>query len=539
MKYIEIKDLNYYYPDTKEKALDNINISVESGDIVLVLGESGSGKSTLGKCISGAIPNFYGGNISGSIIIGGKPLNDMEHNERSREITMVFQDPERQLLMNKVHREVAFGLENTGVEEKKIKRRVFEAMQFSNILSLANRNIDTLSGGQKQKVAVASAISYLPKCIILDEPTSQLDPTSSEEIVSLVKKINEEMGVTIIVIEQRVEKWFNAADKIFIMKQGRKVFYGNKMDMYREKNEYITSFLPSYLKLCKSLNISEVPQNLKEARKRLKSFKYERKVSKEHNLNEVIKINIKKLYYSYEKEEALRGINLSVRDGDFISILGPNGAGKSTFLKSIMGLIKYKGSIEIDKKEVKKQALKDLAKTVGYVSQNPNDYISKDTVYEEVKFTLDNYRIIDEGIIEETLRTLDLYKIKDKNPRDISGGERQRLAIASILVLKPKILLLDEPTRGIDNKIKGSLGKALRKLNEGGTTILMVTHDIEFAAEYGSSFLLMFNGEIVAQGSKEEVLSEGIYYTTTINKLIRDKNNNIFTLKDIMNFTEI
>jgi len=286
------------------------------------------------------------------------------------------------------------------------------------------------------------------------------------------------------------------------------------------------------------LNISEVPQNLKEARKRLKSFKYERKVSKEHNLNEVIKINIKKLYYSYEKEEALRGINLSVRDGDFISILGPNGAGKSTFLKSIMGLIKYKGSIEIDKKEVKKQALKDLAKTVGYVSQNPNDYISKDTVYEEVKFTLDNYRIIDEGIIEETLRTLDLYKIKDKNPRDISGGERQRLAIASILVLKPKILLLDEPTRGIDNKIKGSLGKALRKLNEGGTTILMVTHDIEFAAEYGSSFLLMFNGEIVAQGSKEEVLSEGIYYTTTINKLIRDKNNNIFTLKDIMNFTE-
>jgi energy-coupling factor transport system ATP-binding protein len=347
------------------------------------------------------------------------------------------------------------------------------------------------------------------------------------------------MGVTIIVIEQRVEKWFNAADKIFIMKQGRKVFYGNKMDMYREKNEYITSFLPSYLKLCKSLNIKEMPQSLKEARKRLESFKYERRTSKEHNLNEVIKINTKKLYYNYENEEALKGINLSIIDGDFVSILGPNGAGKSTLPKSIMGLIKYKGSVEIDKKEVKKQTLRDLAKAVGYVSQNPNDYISKDTVYEEVKFTLDNYGITNEGFIEETLKTLDLYKVKDKNPRDISGGERQRLAIASILVLKPKILLLDEPTRGIDNRTKESLGTALRKLNEGGTTILMVTHDIEFAAEYGRSFLLMFNGEIIAQGSKEEVLTEGIYYTTTINKLIRNKNDNIFTLKDIMNFVEI
>lgn len=538
MSYITIKNLNYYYPDSKNKALKDININIEKGEIILLLGESGSGKSTLGKCISGAIPNFYGGEISGDILIDGNSLKDIDHNERSKEITMVFQDPERQLLMNKVHREIAFGLENVGVQEEKIKRRVFEAMQFSNILNLAYRDINTLSGGQKQRVSIASAISYLPKCIVLDEPTSQLDPTSSEEIISLIKKINEELGITIIIIEQRIDKWFDAADRVFLMREGKEIFYGSKAEMYSKEEDYINAFLPNYLKLCKKLKIYEMPNSFKKAREILESFKYRNKNSTSHGLNKITRIKIENLVYSYEKEEALKGINLEIKEGDFISLLGPNGAGKSTLLKSIMGLTKYKGSIELEGKEIKKQKLRSIAQSVGYVSQNPNDYISKDTVYEEIKFTLDNYGIKDEVRIEEVLKLLDIYKIKDKNPRDISGGERQRVAIASILILKPEILLLDEPTRGIDSKTKECLGETLKKLNESGTTIIMVTHDVEFAAEYSYKFVLMFNGEIAAEGSKEEVLSGGIYYTTSINKLIRDKSNNIFTLKDIINSME-
>ncbi|QGU95720.1 ATP-binding cassette domain-containing protein [Clostridium bovifaecis] len=538
MSYITIKNLNYYYPDSESEALKDINLRIEKGEVILLLGESGSGKSTLGKCISGAIPNFYGGEISGDILIEGKRLKDIEHNERSKEITMVFQDPERQLMMNKVHREVAFGLENTGVQERKIKRRVFEAIQFSNILDLAYKDINTLSGGQKQRVAIASAISYLPKCIILDEPTSQLDPTSSEEIISLIKKINEELGVTIIVIEQRLDKWFDAADKIFLMKEGKGVFFGGKSEMYAKEDEYINTFLPSYLRLCKLLKIDEMPNSFKKVREVLQNFKYINKTLISHSLNDAIRIKIKDLGYSYGKEGALKGINLEIKEGDFISLLGPNGAGKSTLLKSIMGLVKYKGSIELEGKEVKKQKLRSIAQIIGYVSQNPNDYISKDTVYEEIKFTLDNYGIKDEIRIEEILKLLDIYKVKDKNPRDISGGERQRVAIASILILKPKVLLLDEPTRGIDAKTKECLGETLRELNRNGTTIIIVTHDVEFAAEYSNKFFLMFNGEIAAEGSKEDVLSEGIYYTTSINKLVRDKSGNIFTLKDLINSME-
>jgi energy-coupling factor transport system ATP-binding protein len=224
--------------------------------------------------------------------------------------------------------------------------------------------------------------------------------------------------------------------------------------------------------------------------------------------------------------------------------MGANGGGKTTFLKALMGLISYSGSVKILKdsfenlsgqyKEIKKLKIKDIARIIGYVSQNPNDYISKESVYDELKFTLDNYKIKDYSIIDDTLKALDIYKLKNKNPRDLSGGEIQRVAIASILVLKPKILLLDEPTRGLDSKVKTMLGEILQELNKNGTTIILVTHDVDFAAEFCSRFLLMFNGEIVGDGNREQVLGTGIYYTTTINKIFRNSNSNIFTLKDFI-----
>jgi len=209
--YIEIKDLSYKYPLEDKLTLDSINLKLNTGDIMLITGKSGSGKSTLAKAIVGTVPSFYGGSIKGCVNIEGEDINKMSHNKRAKEITMVFQHPERQLMMNKVHREIAFGLENIGVDETVIKRRVWEAMQFADILHLANRNINTLSGGEKQKVAIASAIAYMPKCIVLDEPTSQLDPPSAESVVNLVKKINTELGMSIVLIEQRVNKWFDVA----------------------------------------------------------------------------------------------------------------------------------------------------------------------------------------------------------------------------------------------------------------------------------------------------------------------------------------
>lgn len=532
MSYIDIENLYYKYPETNKYALENINLQIEQGDLMLVLGNSGSGKSTLAKCISRAVPNFYGGTVSGQVFLNGQNVDKISHNQRAREITMVFQDPERQLVMDKVHREIAFGLENVGTPENQFKRRIWESLQFLGICDLAYRDISTLSGGQKQKVALAAAVAYLPKCIILDEPTSQLDPAAAEETINLVKKMNEELGITVIVIEQRIGKWFDISDKIAVLKEGKVIYSGCKDSLYETMDSYVQGFMPAYLKLMSFLAVKKRPESFKDARRIVKNYKFHNSVVAEKNSSGVELVVIKNLVCRYDKCEAIKNFNFKIFEGDLVGIMGSNGAGKSTLLKAIMGLIKYSGTIMLkDKGEVKKLKLKEIAETIGYVSQNPNDYISKDTVYEELKFTLDNFGIEDDGIIDETLMALDIYNLKNINPRDTSGGERQRIAIASILVLRPKLLLLDEPTRGLHSEAKKKLGETLKRLRESGTTVVMITHDMEFSSQFCSRFLLMFDGEKAAEGNAEEVLGSSIYYTTTISKLLKDVNNNIFTLE--------
>jgi energy-coupling factor transport system ATP-binding protein len=537
MTYIEVRNLDYWYAGDETKSLNNINLQIQSGEILFVVGKSGSGKSTLGKAITGAVPQFYGGKVHGDVLLKGRSLKDISHKDRAKEITMVFQDPERQLMMNKVHREIAFGLENVAVEEGTIGRRVWEAMQFSNISDLAHRDINTLSGGQKQRVAITSAIAYLPGCIILDEPTSQLDPSAAEEVIALVKKINEELGVTIIVIEQRIDKWFEIADRVIIMEEGAAKFSGSKESMYQQGYE---EFLPEYLKLARRMKLKKAPENFRSMRKliadkdiTISSIEYKEKEGAEEC------IKAKNLSFSYEHIQALKNINLTIKTGDFLGIMGSNGAGKSTLLKCFMGLNRYEGSLKLFDKEVKKLKLKDTSSCIGYVSQNPNDYISQDTVYDELRFTLENHDITDYSFIDEVLGKLDIMHLKHKNPRELSGGEKQRVAIASILVTKPKILMLDEPTRGIDYNTKLKLGELLRSLNDSGTTIIIVTHDMEFAAKFCSKFLLIFNGRIAAQGDHKSVMSEGIYFTTSLNKLFRDKAANMFNVNQFVEMKEL
>jgi energy-coupling factor transporter ATP-binding protein EcfA2 len=538
--YIKIEGLSYSYPEEKGNVLDDINVEIGSGEVVFLCGDSGSGKTTLGKCITGSVPGFYGGAIKGSVTVNGIEISRMHHSDRASEITMVFQDPERQLLMSKVHREIAFGLENVGVETSHIKRRVWESMQFCNILDLWDREIRTLSGGQKQKVAVAAAIAYMPKCIIFDEPTSQLDPLAAEEIIALIGKINRELGTTAVIIEQRVERCFEISDKILLLDQGRVCFYGSRGDFYSMGERDWSRFLPVHLRIAKHAGAAVMPESIKETRS-LIAAKAEGAAAQpfdedsaysDHGLigSREELLTIKGLSVGYGSGEVLRKLNFSVCSGDFLGIFGPNGAGKSTLLKAVTGLLKYKGGIRVEGTEVSRYRNREIGKVFGYVSQNPNDYISKDTVYDELKFTLDNYGIADHSAIEEVLKELDLEGVRDKNPRDLSGGERQRVAIGSVLVNKPRILLLDEPTRGLDSQLKLKLGKLLAKLNREGMTIILVTHDIEFASEFCERYLLLFSGEIISSGTRQEVMKDGIFYTTAANKIFRDIATGIFTL---------
>lgn len=444
--------------------------------------------------------------------------------------------------MNKVHREIAFGLENIGADEGVIKRRVYEALQFSGILHLAERDVTSLSGGEKQKVAVASALVYMPRCIILDEPTSQLDPSSAEEMLNLVKKINQELGITVIVIEQRVNRWFDTVDSIAIMNDGTLELFKDKKDFYDNCNQRQYMFMPDYLKLFKKLDFNAMPQDFKDARVKilnssLKLKEKDKSIFQENDEAEVL--SVKKMGCKYGSKKVLNNLNFNVKKGEFISIMGANGAGKSTLLKCIMGLKNYEGTIKLYGKDISKMDIRQIAKHIGYVSQNPNDYLSKESVYEEVKFTMDNYGIYDEKVIENILKELEIYDLREKNPRDLSGGQRQRVAIATILVLQPDMILLDEPTRGLESGLKYKLGKLLEKLNKKGTSIVLITHDTDFASNFCKRYMIMFNGAIVADGDKKQVLGDGIFYTTSINKLLRDREDSIFTLEEALGRCEV
>ncbi len=558
MDHIKMNNLSYKYPNAVNSSLKNININIEKGEFVLVIGRSGSGKSTLAKVISGSIPNFYGGTLKGILEIEGINCIDKIGDNHRRNISMVFQDPEKQLIMNKVHREIAFGLENIGLETSDIQKRLFESLQFCSLLDFYNRDIKTLSGGEKQKVVIASALAMRDECIILDEPTSQLDPSSAEEIINLIKKINEELGVTIIVIEQRMERWMEFSDKVTFMKQGEIDFFGTPEDFLNTDN---SSFMPSYIDALRYMDIKESPKTFKNARiimeKQLgKKIKIEErpnenKAYKEHKEKKA-KSLVGKLFSKKEKEEGeitirdlkvnyddnlvLNNITLNIKKGDFCALIGPNGAGKSTFLKAIMNLIEYKGNIRFQNKNIKDLDKKDFYKSVGYVSQNPNDYISRDSVYNEIKFTLDNYNIKDDDKINKVMKRLNLEHLKDKNPRDISGGERQRLAIATMIVLEPKVLLIDEPTRGLDNENKKMLQEILKEINRLGVTIILITHDMDFAASSANRFIMLFNGKITSDGDMQKVFKEGFYYTTTLHKLFNNINKNIFNIEDVNTF---
>ncbi|SHH23096.1 ABC transporter ATP-binding protein [Tepidibacter thalassicus] len=514
MEVFKIHDLTYYYPRKDEPALKDINLSVEEGEFVLLLGSSGSGKSTLGRVFNKIVPQFYGGKIKGSV-------------ECNIDVGMVFQDPEKQLVMDKVERELAFGLENIGTDYDVMRKKVMEALSFINIYDIKDKKTYELSGGQKQKVAIAATISMGYKFLVLDEPTSQLDPVSSEEILHILKRLNEELGYTIILIEQRVDRCFHLADRVLFMENGSLVFDGEPEEFVFWSNKTGKNFLPYVSDYFVKKGYENIPFTVKEGRKKLRSLFKDNTLKREVKFDEINKeevITARDINFVYENgKHALKGINLSVYKGEVLGILGENGGGKSTLLKNICGLLKPTNGRLSVKGEV------------GYLSQNPNDYLFNDSVYEELKYTLDNKGIKDYGIIEKILNDLDIYRYKDINPRDLSGGERQRVAIASILVMEPDILILDEPTRGLDKDLKEKLGNLILDLKRKGKTIILVTHDVEFTSKFCDRACLIFDGNIAQIGSKYDVLTSGIYYCTQINKLFSGYVDNVLTLEDALN----
>lgn len=543
MASIKVKDLSYYYPDTSKPALDKINVEIPEGQFVLIVGASGSGKSSLVRAIAGLIPNFYGGRYGGSVYLNNTDIRNMNRRTVGNTAGMVFQDPESQLVMSSVEQEIVFGMENLGLSNSLMKRRLMEVTNALGLSDCLETFISELSGGQKQKVALASVLAMQPEILLLDEPTSQLDPVASDEILSIVKRLNEENGITVILAEQRLERCFHLADRVLVMDKGQIVYDHHAPEAityWALKND--SAFVPPLAKLFASVKYPEIPTTVKQGRELLKPYckinnfamkspTARKKLFEVEPEQDEPVLDIKNLWFTFANgKDALKNVNIKLHPGDFTVIMGENGAGKTTLLKHINGLLKPgRGTVKILGKDTRKLSVEEIASWVGYLAQDPNDYLFLPTVEEELSFTLKNLHLPDNGIVQDTLLRLKLDSCKDVNPRDLSTGERERVALASVLVTRPKILLLDEPTRGLDYQLKKELGEILLMLQAQGTTIIVITHDVEFAAEYAATIVLMSQGSIITWGSKYEMLSNSTFYSPQINKLFHNIIDGVVT----------
>lgn len=550
---IRIRDLTFHYGDASKPALQDVNLEVEDGEFVLVTGPSGCGKSSLCRCLNGLIPHFYGGKIAGGLEVQG--LDVMKHTtkELATRVGMVFQDPENQLVAMDVEREIAFGLENLAFPKGVMAKRMEESLDTLGISGLRYRQVHELSGGEKQKVIIASVLALHPDILVLDEPTSELDPKSAEEVLSVVQRLNDELGITVILVEHRLDRVVHLVDRMIVLDEGRIVADGNPRAVL--SNCDIASLgagVPPIVRIVQRLrgngvNVDGIPLTVKEGRSMLKEVFREaggRELSQVESAHGKPVIEIDKLWHTYpEGLTALKNVSLRICQGEFVAIMGRNASGKTTLVKHINGLLKpTKGKVRVTGIDTQRATIAELARKVGFIFQNPNDHIFADTVEEEIVYILKNLGFDGAEIavrVDETLEMFGLKEYRKQYPRSLSGGERQRVAVASVLVARPEVLILDEPTRGMEYRLKSELMRFLSGYIEKGNTVVLVTHDVETVAEYADRVILLSEGRVVVDGNKRDVLSRALFFSPQINRLVQAFErygvpNNILTVDEAL-----
>ena len=549
---IEFEDFTFYYSNTERPALENIDLHVTDGEFLLISGPSGSGKSSICRCLNGLIPHFYGGRVSGRVEVQGLDVAGHPTKELAMKVGMVFQDPENQLVTVDVEREIAFGLENLRFSENMIAKRIEESLDAVGIAHLRRRQLQELSGGEKQKIALASVLALHPSVLVLDEPTSQLDPKGAEEILTVVERLNDELGITVILVEHRLDRVVHHADRLLIMQGGRIFVDGDPRKVLRNGEvESVGVGVPPVVRLVKRLanrvDRDIVPLTVKEARPFLdEAFKGV------HNFTELkdrqpegkLIIEVENLSYRYpEGTTALRNVNLKIHSGEFVSIIGRNGSGKTTLLKHLNGLLRpTAGKVVLKGVDTVKASAAELAQTVGYVFQNPNDHLTGETVVEDIKLSLGDLGLRGGEVEQRVTEILDEFNLtayREQYPRYLSGGEKQKLAVASVLVRRPEVFVLDEPTRGIEYKVKSELMQSLDSYRRNGNVVILVTHDIETIAEYSDRVILLSEGRVIMDGPKRETLSKALLFSPQINRLVQAYEKygvptNILTVKDAL-----
>ena len=552
MAHFEIKNLTFTYPTSGGKtALSDVNLKIERGEYVTVCGKSGSGKTTLLKHLKSVLTPH--GDVSGEILFEGKPLSEVDPRQQSSKIGYVMQNPDNQIVTDKVWHELAFGLESLGMDQKTIRLRVAEMASYFGIQSWFHKNVSELSGGQKQLLNLASIMAMQPTVLILDEPTSQLDPIAATDFLNTVRKINLELGTTVIITEHRLEDIFHASDRVVVMEDGKIIADDepHAIGAYlKEQHNEMFAAMPSPVQIYYGVdNELECPLTVREGRNWLsdvlqdKEMKVTSLVKKEADMDDVgtPAIILKELWFRYEKEapDVLKGVNLKVPKESIFAIVGGNGTGKSTTLKAICNICRpYRGQVLIDGKRIEKYNSAELFKgNLAMLPQDPQSLFVKKTVGEDLAEMIPDGRFSSEekeSKIKETAEICDILHLLESHPYDLSGGEQQRAALAKVLLTEPKILLLDEPTKGIDNFFKLKFAEILNRLKERGVTILMVSHDVEFCAKYADFVGMFFDGNVITTNTPNRFFSQNSFYTTAANRMSRHVFENAITNEDVI-----
>lgn len=536
MACFEIKDLSFSYPGREKKALSQIDLKIKQSEFVVLCGRSGCGKSTLMRHLKPVLAPH--GKKEGQILFYGNPLSEVDFRAQSSQIGYVLQNPDNQIVTDKVWHELSFGLESLGEDNQTIRLRVAEMASYFGIQDWFHRDVNDLSGGQKQLLNLASIMAMQPLVLLLDEPTSQLDPIAASDFLETIRKINREVGTTVIITEHRLEDVFPYADRVVVMEQGRVIANDTPRAVGRSlqdgKNPMFHA-LPSPMRIYAGVaNDLECPLTVREGRSWLSELVdggeiQERAVVDDKNLDDPETVaEMKEIWFRYEKDspDVVRGLSVKVPANKIFCIVGGNGTGKSTTLKLLTGILKpYRGKIVIRGKNIRKYKGNELFEhNLAMLPQNPQALFVKKTVGEDLLEMLNGEPLTKEekeDRIGAMAELVDITDLLDQHPYDISGGEQQRAALAKVLLTEPKILLLDEPTKGLDNYFKFKLASILKKLNERGVSVIMVSHDIEFCAAYGDSCSMFFDGDIVTTDTPNRFFSGNSFYTTSANRLSR------------------
>lgn len=557
MEILRVDGLKFSYPNQLKKALNNINFSIDEGDFVLICGESGCGKSTLLRHLKPELSPH--GQVSGDIYYYSQKINDYSSKQLASEIGYVLQNPDSQIVTDKVWHELAFGLENMGLDTQSIRLRVAEMASFFGIQGWFRKNVNDLSGGQKQLLNLASIMAMQPKILILDEPTSQLDPIAAKDFIDTLVRINKELSTTIIMTEHNLEDIYSVCDKVIVMEDGKVICNDTNYKVVdilsRDKNHKMVKSLPTPSKIYNQLNgylegASKSPLTVKDCRQWLNDSMDEVTITKlddtetEINIDEKdreIAIELKDVYFQYNKisEPTIRDLSFKVYKGEIYSILGGNGTGKSTTLSLVARQRKpQRGKIFINNIEMKKYNNKSLYENnLALLPQNPQSLFVFETVREDLEEVLILQNKDREYIDKEVKRVsklLDIEHLLEHHPYDLSGGELQRAGMAKVMLLNPKIILLDEPTKGLDAYCKEEIGKMLMKLRDMGVTIVVVSHDIEFSARYSDRCAMFFDGSIVSEGTPKEFFLGNNFYTTVSNRIARNIFEDTLIYEDVV-----